>query len=726
MLKQGIRGRVVAGSLMLLLAGLLVGCGGGGSGSPDLFMVAFLQDQRTNLYRDQVLSFEFTTTVDKNTVDLDTFRIFTGTTQNPTPFQGLFEVEGNFVYFRPVVDENTPNRGLVPINPYGFDENTTYQVKIPAVTEVPTPLKVLASSAGKPMSQAYSGVFSTGKEYRPTPNEANPVFEPFDAAVYDTRVPPVKGTPEPSDDVLTYTPVPNLVSPPVNPQTNQPDFRSEHPTNVQVQLTFTSVMDPRSFRAQAGGNVILEFNSPNSQDWNYIPTTVSHSPNGRTFVFMAATPLANEVRRNRFRLVIDQTTYPILSRGGKKLIEVVEKWDDTLQRMVRADVTEPDLTFWCALVAGETGPLLTSSFPLQSFAKDSGESDTDVQFGTGTLDAGAVVDRRSEDVTPCTQSYCNLALREPLTQSFTSPKPNPNTKGPSKVQFHFNSFQHVATPPTTAWKLTNAEALVGMNWGPLCKTVIKATYPKMHIHVMWSDRDSTSANSPAGLPSTTYNSNFDRNPPGFPVRDGTSPYDIDQSSASVTWYPWKFQQPFTDYRIDRGLVFMAWTEVGGDVEQYPRWYSPNSTPNTRIFSGPSGTVNPAVGAAGQFTYYWTEFEFKRMRSLAVSKFYRMTQNDNDRPLWNTVVVSPTPQNLPGGTDYRIEYRGARFSSYAPKDGGKYWEGTGTASQQSAWSTNISNMDELPAVAIRVVFTANLLQPQDLPYLDGIAFTFQLK
>ena len=54
------------------------------------------------------------------------------------------------------------------------------------------------------------------------------------------------------------------------------------------------------------------------------------------------------------------------------------------------------------------------------------------------------------------------------------------------------------------------------------------------------------------------------------------------------------------------------------------------------------------------------------------------------------------------------------------------EGTGTANQQSAWSTNISNMDELPAVAIRVVFTANLLQPQDLPYLDGIAFTFQLK
>ena len=121
-----------------------------------------------------------------------------------------------------------------------------------------------------------------------------------------------------------------------------------------------------------------------------------------------------------------------------------------------------------------------------------------------------------------------------------------------------------------------------------------------------------------------YNNNFDVQSPGFPVRDGSEPYTIDASSASAQWYPWKFQHPFTDYRIDKGLVWMAWTEVGGDVEQYIRWYAPGPSPHTRIFSPPSTAVNPAVGQLGQYCYYWTRFEFKRMRSLAVTKFYRMT------------------------------------------------------------------------------------------------------
>ena len=710
----------------------LAGCsGGGGSGAPDLFMVSFHEDQRTNLYRDQVLTFEFTTTVDSGTVDLDTFQIFTGTTQNPTPFTGLFEVNGNIVHFLAVVDENTPNRGLVPINPYGFNENTTYQVKIPSIADVPTPLKVLRDMTGRPVIQSYSGTFSTGKEYTPTPNEANPMFEAFDTAVYDTRVNPAKGTQETNDDIFTFTPVPNLVNPPLNPGTNQPDFRAGHPTNVQTQLTFTSVMDPRSFRSQFQGNMVMEFNSPGTNDWNFIPTYVSHTPNGRTFVLTAATPLAHQGRFNKYRIVLDQSTHPILSRGGKKLIEVVEKWNNTLGRIARSDVKEPDLTFWCGLVAGETGPLLSATFPLEQFAKDNNLSDGDVDFTNGTLKAGDVVLRRSEDVSPCTLTGtpgCAAALREPLTQDPASPKPNQNKKGPSKIMFHFNSSQHALNQPTTPWKLQNAEALTGMNWGPLCTTVIKATYPKMHIHVMWSTRDNPTLNTPASLPSTTYNSNFDVNPPGFPVRDGTTPYQIDQSTASAAWYPWKFQQPFTDYRINRGLVFMAWTEVGGEVEQYMRWYSPKPAPNTRIFNGPSTSVNPAVGTAGQHTYYWTEFEFKRMRSLGVSQFFRMTQNDNDKPLWNTVVVSPTPANLPGGTGYKIEYRGGKFASYLKETVGQieYWRGSGNPSASSQFSTNITNMNLLPAVAIRVVFDANIGNPNDLPLLDGLAFTFQLQ
>ncbi len=716
--------RGAAAAALLGLAGLgFTGCSGGGSGgTPDLFLVSFLQDQRSNLFRDQVLVFEFTTSVDVSTVDLDTFQIFRGTTQNPIPFVGLFEVNGNFVSFKPVVDENTPNRGSVPLNPYGFDENTTYQVKIPSIQDQPTPLKVLQSAGGRPIIQSFSGQFATGSAYSPT-TEPSPTFEPWDPAVYDTRN-GVKGTQNANDDVLSYTPVPNIANPPLDPQ-NQPDFRYQHPTNVQAQLTFTSVMDPRTFRATLTGNIRLEFNSPGTSVWNYVPVTISRTPNGRTFLLTAATPLANQARANRYRIVIDQTNFPLLSRGGKKLREVTDVWDNAQQRVVTRTVDEPLLTFNCGMVPGENGPLLTSTFPLEAFSQNNVASDTDVTFNNGMLEGGPVVLRTSEDTSACTLpgTNCNQALREPLTQSNASSNPNPNTTGPSKVQFNFQTWQHANGAPS--YKLTNAEALTDMCWGPLCTTVIKADYPKLNIRVMWTERDGTQF-QPAGLPSTTFAQNFDRNPPGFPARDGTQAYSIPQSDNTRVWYEWKFQQPFTDYRVDKGLVFLAWTEVGGFTEQYPRWYSPNMQPNTRVFSAP-GPVNPPTGVAGQWTFYWTQFKFARLRSLAVTKYYRMTGDNNDLPFYNTVVVSPSQANLPGGTSYKIEYSGGKFTSQPTTrmaNGLTYYEAVGNGATTS-FSSNITAANLSPYIALRVVFEANINQPNALPFLDGISFTFSL-
>jgi len=512
--------------------------------------------------------------LDPASVGLDTLQVTTESDAGPV--LGLYEVQGNIVRFNPVVDEEDPNRGILPLNPYGFEANTKFRVLIPAASASQT--KVLKSAWGLPIGQDFTGGFTTGADFTPCPGDPAPLLAPFDAAVYDTTHAPYspgnpKGTLEDHDDVLSYTPVPGLSPPPTHPVTSQPDFRAMHPTHVQVNLTFTSVMDPRSIRTQAGGNLVLHFNITGTEDWTFIPTVASISPNGKTVILTAATPLAHASRYNRYRIVLDQTVTSLVSRGGKMLEEAVEKWDDVQKRRVRRDVVEADLTLWTRMEAGERGPMLTASFPLEAFAYDGNESDADVMLSNGKLMAGRVETRSSEDRTPCTLpgNSCSLSLREPLTQDPSSPNPNPNSKGPSKIQFHFNSYQHASTPP--GYKLPNAEALVDMSWGPKCNTVIKATYPNMHIHVMWSDRNSSQSTAPVGLPSLTYNSNFDRHPPGFPVRDGKQPYQIPESSASSSWFPWKFQHPFTDYRVDRGLVFMAWTEVGGDVEQYLKWYS---------------------------------------------------------------------------------------------------------------------------------------------------------
>lgn len=707
------------------------GCSKSSSGGlpPSLFLVSFYEDEHANVLRDQLLTFEFSTAVDPDTVNPDTLQI--ATASGSVPVLGLYEVKGNVILFNPVVDESDPNRGVTPLNPYGFAGSTTYQVKIPSLRA--SPLRVLKSIFGLPIEDGFVGAFATSEDFKSKPDDPDPRFVPFDAAVHDTTHSPYspqnpKGTTEPHDDVLSYTPAPPKGPPPVNPLTQQPDYRALHPTNVQLQLTFTEVMDPRSFQTRHGGNLVMEFRAPGTNEWLFIPSTASMSPDGKTVILTAATPLGHADRFNHYRVVLDQTASSIVSRGRKALVESVDVWDDGQKATVRRDVVQDDLVIWTRKEAGESGPLFTATFPLEAFARDDVESDDDVTFSDGRTTAGAVIERQTADTTACTWPWCNQALREPLTQNPSSPAPNPNSKGSSKIQFHYNAYQHAATQPVPTYKLANAEALVGMSWGPLCSTVIKSTYPKLHIHVMWSRRDSKQPGSPAGLPSTTYNANFDVNPPGFAVRDGTEPYEIPQSSASETWYPWRFQHPFTDYWIDQGLVFMAWTERGGDVEQYPKWYSPAATPNTRIFNAPSTTVNPLAGTVGQYTYYWTRFEFKRMRSVGVTKFFRMARDDGERPVWHNAVAAPAPGNLPGGTFYSIEYRGARFASYIKMlghDNVEYYQGVGSPLETSSFTSNLQNLAGLPAIAIRVTFEANVDRPALLPFLNGLAFTYGL-
>jgi len=138
-------------------------------------------------------------------------------------------------------------------------------------------------------------------------------------------------------------------------------------------------------------------------------------------------------------------------------------------------------------------------------------------------------------------------------------------------------------------------------------------------------------------------------------------------------------------------------------------------------------VNPAVGQAGQYCYYWTRFEFKRMRSVAVTKFYRMAPKGDDWPLWNVAVVTPSPGCLPGGTHYHMEYRGGKFVSYTRRQAGsrEYWEGQGSPYESTPFSSNLRDLNGFPAVSVRVVFEANVDQPASLPFVDGVSFTYEL-
>jgi len=160
----------------ILLGSFLPGCRDRRTGdhSRNLFLATFHEDQRTDLHRDHVLVFEFSMALDPASVGLDTLQVTTESDAGPV--LGLYEVQGNIVRFNPVVDEEDPNRGILPLNPYGFEANTKFRVLIPAASASQT--KVLKSAWGLPIGQDFTGGFTTGADFTPCPGDPAPPSPP--------------------------------------------------------------------------------------------------------------------------------------------------------------------------------------------------------------------------------------------------------------------------------------------------------------------------------------------------------------------------------------------------------------------------------------------------------------------------------------------------------------------------------------------------------------------
>ncbi len=705
-------GHALLGALLLILA-LGAGCkkSSSSSGPLTLFLVAFPEDQRSDLYRDQTLRFDFSIPVDPTSIDADSIQVLA--LPGRTPVSGLYTVTGSVVMFNPVVDEGAPNPGNLPLNPYGFAELTQFEVVIEDQG-----MKTVRGALGEMLTQRFTGTFGTAQGFTPRPNDPDLNFAPFDQAVYDTTNPPYtpanpKGTLEPNDDILGYTPVPT--TPPINPMTNRPDYRAGHPTNVLIQAHFNAVVNPATVRTQSGGNVVLEYEqSPNQ--WMPVAMSATPSPSGKTLVLSAATPLANATRINRYRVRFD-TGAPIESRGGRPLIPVVEVWDNLQRQTVRRLVVQDDLTILTRLQVNETGPWSFFDFPIDAAIVDTAASDSDVTIANQTITPAAGTTRTASDTTACSlpSSACQFALREPLTQSLTSPNPNPNSKGPSKVQFLFNSYQHAGTAPSP-YALPDAEALVDMAWAPQQGMAIPATYPKLYIVLDSASTNSTLSTVPAGLGGVTYAANLE-NPPGTAVRDGSTQYIV--AGGQQPFVSWQFERPFMNYRRDRSIVFTAWTEVGGETEQTFAWYSPTNMPNTRIFSPPR-VANPSTGLAGQWCYYHTRFNFVRVRSLVVTKYYRITSAGTPTVRGGIRTITPM-----GKARVDVEYAGATFASYTPRTIGNRTleEGVGTPISRTGFSADARVASGHDAIGVRVRFTLDPYNPTLLPSVNSIALAY---
>ena len=162
-----------AGIVVPLLAVLIfaaTSCGGGGAGPGDktedqidLICVSFSHAGRTDVYRNQPLTFTFNTLVKKSTVSDRTIQVRTGPALQ-TEAHGRYHVDGNIVTFDPAESEQQlRKRTIVNPHPFGFDPLATHQVLVVG----PPTVKRLTNLSDKGVIAEYFSTFRTIDEYMP-------------------------------------------------------------------------------------------------------------------------------------------------------------------------------------------------------------------------------------------------------------------------------------------------------------------------------------------------------------------------------------------------------------------------------------------------------------------------------------------------------------------------------------------------------------------------------
>jgi hypothetical protein len=171
---------LLRGVAIFALLGMAVaasGCGGGGAaGTKDLVLVKFLLvDQNlnniggsgaTNAYRDSRLLFEFNVDVEPASISDRTIRIGIPAGDGLIlEALGRFSVNpdgqhANWVLFDPTFSKN--NATEVRDNPFGFEANSLYEVRIPSVLDA---AKFVTNTAGKGIVAGFTATFQTKDGY---------------------------------------------------------------------------------------------------------------------------------------------------------------------------------------------------------------------------------------------------------------------------------------------------------------------------------------------------------------------------------------------------------------------------------------------------------------------------------------------------------------------------------------------------------------------------------
>ena len=671
----------------VLAAVLAAGCGRDGGDDPArLRALALDVEGREDVARNQPLTLTFTDDVDPESVGLDTVQVRRGAPGEPRApggppsVLGRYEVRRNRVLFHPTVNPLDPNPLGLPLNPFGFDALTGYHVLLPTADGA----RRLRSAGGRPLARGFTASFRTGSGW---------LLEVPAVAPRVVRAPDTNGNPD--DDLLSFDP----------PGPEPMDRRRELDSRVTISVTFTEPMDPASVNPEpaAGSFRVAETNLARG-----IAGTVSWSPDGRTFTFTPSGGLGHETIARDYLATLTEGLRDLA--GNAAALE---------------GVRPEELAFHTRLSPGENGPLLQTLLPFTApdVDRDPTATDDDVAWGTYNPPprdrlGPASIRTREHPLEPACLGipqppvYCPFLDPQPLN-TCDGPTPNqdcdPCTSG-GQIEHRFSrgaklQLLYLARElrpnggPQQADRLTDSEAITGVDWGPRSNFLFRTRYAGVTVRM-----GHTTANELNGGLTLFYDLNYNAGSPPVEVFPPGN-YDVPERRDAV-WFPWPQTRSFgfdgTNSLILEVNVPDPRVEDPQATYQLFRNQSTALTPYRRVLSQPG---QPMAGC-GDRTVYHHRFHLAKQKHLAVTRFLDLGRG-TFLPLHAPPTVFPRADQLPPGTGYALRFQGADSAS-----------GAGA----TAWSADVRVADRKRFLRLEVVFSSDA-RALVRPWIDWIALGY---
>lgn len=619
-----------------------------------LVLTSFVQNNRTDVRRNERLEFKFSSVLRPQSVDARTLRILQQTGAGAKQAVGALIPRANVVYFDPTRtqrnydDSQLPNSTITEgDNPAGFDSYTDFVIKVPGPPEIRT----LRNARGERIRQEFNGAFGTNDRYD-DPVAGQPYF--VGTAGNLAFDPPRSGATGLVDEDAVIL------------------LEFSEPINIDT-------LDPSS-------TVLVTRVRVNEAVPGYIRLDPSDR-SGRKFQFVPSLGFGSDIANGA---------------GWDIQVQLTEGITDLAGNPLKRPFTAP--LFRTRFVAGKkSASIMSETFANQTrmdpvTVTEGGEWNTTEK---GSLRGGAASTYPPTDV--------NYRVNNPgvtvVQTRYNDPLVTDQSQGSSCFVRTAGSRSQLLYIPAD---MAEAAAIVSAGWGPSSNALFGSSHPEITVQLGHTSNSALVAdfgsNINIGSPAQVYKGTY-----LIPQAKNIQPADGNLNASGVTPDPFArgfwlwplFTTPF-EWNGVNNLVFDAACQPANTCQILRGSFVPAGVPfpNRRALGSnyTAGTADLTVDTVvGDM-----RFNKRRRTTRATSLWYELA---SDVPEFASAIISPVGQA--GGVSVLVEVEGAHGKPDPLRPGG-FIPNTTTA---TGFETDVTKIDKHRFIRFRVTMVSNLTTNQ---------------